>query len=577
MLAPFPLEILSQFAAEDSLQSILSREIPLPARIAAIQKLLDGPARELLRAQLGRWVVQFLPVEDLVPSIYVEWRPLVHDAMVFMLSHLSTARLAPKLIEQIDLPRETSTEARLLRLIAKVPGLQKLGQVLARNRHLHAKLRKALTELENGISDVTTEQMHAVLRHQLGRRIGKHEVEIEPDIFLEASVSAVIRFTWYNRDTGQRERGVFKVLKPYIPVCFAEDMRLLAELARYIGSKHTQYGFAEHVLPDTFQDVRRLLQHEVQFSREQKTLLKVYPLYSKQKGVRVPRLIEPLCSAHVTAMTEERGKKVTDSVRGLSVWTRRRIAERLVETLFAVPLFSPAGDVVFHADPHAGNLLYDKATDRLTILDWALTESLSRDQRRHLALMFLMIALRNGPGVCEHIQALSRSRRRVRKQAQLIADAVAECIEQMPLTSFPGPVDAMNLLETIAYKGVRLPASLLMLRKVLFTLDGILHDITGSNVSMEFVMARRLFQNWMSAWTSFGSPLSFRDWLLVQSSAALYPSRLFVQWEQRALKRSRKQAGRKTRARNSLPRVASSNNQSRGRTPQDTNPVLETA
>ena len=116
-----------------------------------------------------------------------------------------------------------------------------------------------------------------------------------------------------------------------------------------------------------------------------------------------------------------------------------------------------------------------------------------------------------------------------------------------------------------------------MLRKVLFTLDGILHDITGSNVSMEFVMARRLFQNWMSAWTSFGSPLSFRDWLLVQSSAALYPSRLFVQWEQRALKRSRKQAGRKTRARNSLPRVASSNNQSRGRTPQDTNPVLETA
>ena len=90
MLAPFPLEILSQFAAEDSLQSILSREIPLPARIAAIQKLLDGPARELLRAQLGRWVVQFLPVEDLVPSIYMEWRPLVHDAMVFMLSHLST-------------------------------------------------------------------------------------------------------------------------------------------------------------------------------------------------------------------------------------------------------------------------------------------------------------------------------------------------------------------------------------------------------------------------------------------------------------------------------------------------------
>ena len=576
MLAPVPFEILSRISRPDLLPIVLSRERPATERIGAMQVLLDGPSGELVRAQMGNWVVQFLPVDDLVPATYAEWRPLVHDAMVFMLTHLSTGRLAPKLIEQIDLPGETTTEARLLLLIAKVPGLQKLGQVLARNRHLHPKLRRALTELENGIADVTPEEMLVIVEKQLGSRIRRHQVEIEKGIFLEASVSAVIRFTWHNPETGERERGVFKVLKPYIPECFAEDMHLLAELAKYIGSKHTQYGFAEHVLPDTFQDVRRLLQHEVQFTREQKTLLQVYPQYHPQKGVRVPRLIQPLCTARVTAMTEESGKKVTEAVRGLSPWGRRLLAERLVENLLAMPLFSPAGDVTFHADPHAGNLLYDKSNDQLTILDWALTERLSRDQRRHLALMFLMLVLRNAAGVGTHIQGLSRSRRRVRKQAQVIADTVSQFIEHMPLRDFPGPVDAMDLLESIAFKGVRLPAPLLMLRKVLFTLDGILHDVAGTDVSMEFVMARRLLQNWMSGWSSFGSPLSARDWLLVQSSAALYPGRLLVQWEQKALRKSR-QAERKEQARKSSPRAAATHHQSRGAASRTANPVLERA
>ena len=77
-------------------------------------------------------------------EVYAEWRPLVRDAMIYFGSHLSTARLAPKLVEQIELPLDTTPEKRLLRLIAKVPGLQKLGQVIARNRHLHPSVRREL-------------------------------------------------------------------------------------------------------------------------------------------------------------------------------------------------------------------------------------------------------------------------------------------------------------------------------------------------------------------------------------------------------------------------------------------------
>ena len=59
-------------------------------------------------------------------------------------------------------------------------------------------------------------------------------------------------------------------------------------------------------------------------------------------------------------------------------------------------------------------------------------------------------------------------------------------------------VDAMLLLERIAMKGVKFPGSLIMLSKVMFTLDGILRDIGGSETGMSLAIVRHLTQHWIS-------------------------------------------------------------------------------
>jgi ubiquinone biosynthesis protein len=517
---------------------ILSPGAPLEARVEKTRELLTRPDSQLFREEMSRRVLQYLPTDALVPDLYKHWRPLVHDAMFFMMSRLSAARLAPKLIEQVDLPSQTKPEERLLRLIAKVPGLQKLGQVLARNRNLPQGLRRELTKLENGICDVSTGQIQAVIQHELGSRLHECRVKVAPAVYVEASVSAVVRFTWWNTDRKRRERGVFKVLKPYIPECFAEDMDLLARLAKFMGSKHRQYGFAPHVLPDTFNDVRRLLQHEVDFTREQATLNEAAQLYCKIPGVGVPRVIDPLCTAKITAITEEKGKKITDAVARMPAWRRAEVSEQLVDALIAIPLFAPVGDVLFHADPHAGNLLYDGRSSELIILDWALTERLTRSQRRQLALLFLMIFLRDPVGASDAILALSPPGNRRRKMhPHRIREMVTEYWNSLPVKRIPGAVDAVNLLEGLGWQGVRLPSSLLMFRKALFTLDGILHDIGAPEFSMESVMVRHIMKTWMGKWKNIGSPLSWKDWALVQCSAVLFPGRLGLQGLQAVLER----------------------------------------
>ena len=528
---------------------ILSKANPVEDRIRKVQELLEQARSRRFRGQISRRVLKFLPVEALVPEAYKQWRPLVYECMFFMMSRLSAPRLAPKLIEQLDLPPETSPEERLLRLIAKVPGLQKLGQVLARNRKLPTSLRHALSRLENGIRDVSADEVQVIIRRELGGKLKECSVRVRPAIFVEASVSAVVRFTWWNPASKSRERGVFKVMKPYVPECFSEDMDLLAQLAKHMASRHKEYGFAPHVLPDTFNDVRLLLEHEVDFPREQSTLKKVAELYRAVPGISVPRVIDPLCTEKITALTEERGKKITDAVARFPEWRRAEVAEQLIDAVIAVPLFAPQGDVLFHADPHAGNLLYDRTTSELVLLDWALTETLSLDQRRKLAMLFLMIVLRDPVGAGDAILALSPPEERGQAaKERKVREEVHRYLDELPVKRLPRAVDAMNLLEKVAWEGgIRLPRSLLMFRKSLFTLDGILNDIAAPDFSMQSVMMRHLVKTWMAASKNIGAPLSLADWLQVQCSALLFPGRLGLQGLQTMLERQGRTPAEATR------------------------------
>jgi ubiquinone biosynthesis protein len=508
-------------------------------RVHAIEVGLQSAMGQALRDAMARWIAdEIVPVERLVPEAYLKWRPPVRDAMMFVVVRLSPARLAPKLLEQLELPLNTPPEERLLRLIAKVPGLQKLGQVIARNQHLRPALRTALARLENGIRDVNPEDIRAIVQKDLGPRLKTLEVEMAKNILSEASVSAVVRFTWQDPATRRRQRGVFKVLKPHIPECFAEDMDYLQGLAQYFGDQHHTYGFPPYLIPDTFKKVRRLLRHEVNFVREQKTLVEAGNLYRNMAGVRVPRLIKPLCTPRITALTEEPGIKVTNAAARLPDARRRRVAERLIEALVAVPLLSAQHDAIFHGDPHAGNLLYNSRTDELIILDWALRERLSREQRRHLTLLFLTVSLRDPVGACTEVLELSQGEIRNRsRRERIVREVVNKFFDQLPVRHVPSPVDAMRLLERIAMRGVRFPGALIMLSKVMFTLDGILHDVGGSDTWMGFATARHVAQHWISDRKAFRSPLKAGDWLTLQCGALLLPSRLWLVGERAILDR----------------------------------------
>jgi ubiquinone biosynthesis protein len=438
---------------------------------------------------------------------------------------LSSSRLAPKIVEQMELPSNTSPEERLLRFIAKVPGLQKIGQVLARNRNLHPRLRRALIKLENSISDVTIDEISELIHHQLHSHLETYAIKIAPSMLSEASVSAVVRFTWLNPESHRREPGVFKVLKPHIPACYAQDMKMLGQLAQSLARKHRAAGTNLGRLSEMLTEIRLLLEREVDFPREQATLKEALSEYRSLRGVRVPRLIPLLSTATISALTFEPGTKVTQ-VRRLPSTVRTNVAERLAKALLAVPALSRDPDPIFHADPHAGNLLYDKRRNDLVILDWALTERLARKQRKNVVLLVLMLMLRDASGMSKAIEQLCQLDATDEHALRVIRKHIDDVLSELPLTQVPGPMHAMRLLEAIALEGVRFPAALLMFRKASFTLEGVVEDIAGSQVRLDSLVVSHALGNWNHTAATLLSLLSPRDWVALDWSALTFTSRL---------------------------------------------------
>ena len=92
------------------------------------------------------------------------------------------------------------------------------------------------------------------------------------------------------------------------------------------------------------------------------------------------------CNSKTNAAT---GHPVTTALQELAAHQITvRLDPVIAETLIAHPIFSAAPAALFHADPHAGNLLVTPE-GRLGLLDWSLAGYLRKSDRIDLVQLLL--------------------------------------------------------------------------------------------------------------------------------------------------------------------------------------------
>jgi ubiquinone biosynthesis protein len=445
----------------------------------------------------------FLLDEDVFASVlpdeYARFRRPIRGALTTFLQGLPEAHQAAVLEDQVALPPDATPAQRLAVLAGSCPALHKLGQVLARDRRLGADLRRHLQELESLPPSVPLDTIQAILDRELGPldRLG---ITLGPVALAEASVAVVVPFRYDRPPHGQGPRdGVFKVLKPGIEERLEQELRLLERVGAYLDEVCDEFGLPQLDYREVFEQVREKLRHEVRLDLEQQHLARARAFYAGEPRVCVPALLEH-CTPRVTAMERLTGGKVTEH-RLDSASEKRRLADLVVLALIARPIFTDADPAPFHADPHAGNLFFT-ADHRLGILDWSLVGWLGEPERQALVQMALAALTLDAERLAATVEGLA-GQQPVDESA--LGSVVRAWLRRVRQGQFPGFTWLMGLLdEAVQTARLRVAADLLLFRKSLHTLEGVVADVGAGEGRIDRVLQgeflRRLAVEWPGRW-----------------------------------------------------------------------------
>ncbi len=446
-----------------------------------------------------------LDTARLLPAAYQRYAAAVREGLACFVSHLPPARQHAWVVARDHRPLACDPAVQLVRLMRLCPTLHKLGQLLARDRRLDPRFRRALRFLET----LPPATPMPALRQRIGEELGSLQdlkITLEDRPLAEASVAVVLPFTW---DGGA---GVFKLLKPGIETQLQEDLEAWAGVSAFLDQHRDRLDIADLDYRATFTQVRDALTSELEPTVEQQALRSAAAVYHGDRGVAVPALL-PFCTPRITAMERLFGRRIDDLTAGKSA-----LAEQVVRTLIAGPLLSTAPRALFHADPHAGNLLV--ADDgRLGLLDWAPVGHLSIAHREAVVQMVLAGWTLDARRLWAAIEAAALG---VGDPAAL-QQACRRAIGRVVRGARPGVDWLVHLLDgCVGTAAVRFDRDLLLFRKVLLLVEGVVGDL-APQCSPDAVLqaagwrqwcldaVRRPFHDPLSR--AFGTHLSGRDLL----------------------------------------------------------------
>ena len=469
----------------------LPKTLPLPREQAV--ELLKKVDWSKWRPQVLDFFVHQSRALDMIPPQWQEiWVPIVHDGLLYFLDHLSEDRLLEKFVAVASLPPGTDRGGYLLAFAAKTPSLQKVGQILARNKALEPDYQTALQQLENSIRTTPRDELVEFIEHEIGKETAAtYRLTFADTILAEASIGVVIRGSFVKPGESRPQDFVCKVIKPYVLKGLPEELAIFDGLTGYFSHHRDFYHIYEIPLSEIFQDIKKSLSSEIEIVQEQRNLQRAWEYYRKDPKIEIPELY-PLSNEHLTFMQFVHGVKIADAFPG-DAKRRAIIARRLSDALTFDVMFSPGKEALFHGDPHSGNVYHvtddQKDPYRIALLDWGLYGVSSRRHREDMMQLILGIKLADPKRLRNHLGVLIDGGMPTSpEQLHRIDEIVAEVVKPKQRRSVFERLAELTL--ELAEAGYKIPFNLDLFVKSQVTISGILAELDPSLKQDDYLMQR---------------------------------------------------------------------------------------
>ena len=303
----------------------------------------------------------------------------------------------------------------------------------------------------------------------------RRELQVESQPLGVASLAQVHAAT---DDEGRR--WVIKVVKPAAKKRLLESVAAIEQAAAILAPLAVT-AVARRLLKE-LRELAQGFRLEVALGRERVTILKVQEKLRRrrQKLLVIPEVNERFCTDDVLTVERFVGTSLADIVAGrvqVAAAARQKLAKTMLSELL-VQVFELG---LFHADPHAGNLILTDS-GAVGLFDWGLSGELLDSDRRTIASILKAVISLDLERLIDALVAMGLDAGR-----QVDRDAVKvelEAVTQMIKTGRADPLKKPSLqglfeacLKSAERLTIPVPDGLLMMAKSLVTIEGLARGI----------------------------------------------------------------------------------------------------
>ncbi|MCA1066230.1 AarF/UbiB family protein [Rossellomorea sp. AcN35-11] len=364
--------------------------------------------------------------------------------------------------------------------------LIKVGQLLSiREDLLPKEFVHQIQDLVDQVPPSPWKEIESVLEREWGSPVSSRIRGMKPEAIASASIGEV-----YKGMLLDGTEVAIKVQRPEIPSLVKTDFRSLSIIiwfARYFAP--VPKGFID--FKKLYQELKHVIEQELDFSKEMNTAISFKQRFMKYSNVKIPTVYPELCTDKVIVMEWVDGFRLNDKeaiqFHGLN---RKNLTQDLIR-LFLPQWLEPG---IFHADPHAGNILL-QPDGTFVLLDYGMIGEISKQDAVHFQDLLEGVLLKNFRKASEALANLGF----------LLPDASPKTIEPVLKEWISIDMEQYKAMDLVSVKKeindlvkslpVQVPTRFIFLGRSFATIEGLIHSLSPEEETLEVV--KPAFLDWV--------------------------------------------------------------------------------
>jgi predicted unusual protein kinase regulating ubiquinone biosynthesis (AarF/ABC1/UbiB family) len=364
--------------------------------------------------------------------------------------------------------------------------LIKVGQLLSIREDLLPKgFINQIQDLVDHVPPSPWEEIEKVLEREWDSPMNTKVQVIDQEAVASASIGEVYKATLLDG-----KQAAIKVQRPEIPSLVKTDFRSLSIIIWFARRfAPVPKGFIDFKM--LYQELKQVIEQELDFSKEMNTAVSFKQRFKDHPNVKIPAMYPELCTDKVLVMEWVDGVRLNDRKAFESYGLD---GQKLAQELFRLFLPQWLEPGIFHADPHAGNILL-QPDGTFVLLDYGMIGEISKRDSTHFQDLLEGILLKNFRKAAEALSQLGfllpdASPKTIEPVLKEFVTLDMEQYKQMDLISVKKEINEM-----VKSLPVQVPTRFIFLGRSFATIEGLVHTLSPDEETLDVV--KPAFMDWV--------------------------------------------------------------------------------